>query len=131
MVRPLSLPPDARLRAAADFGALRRDGKRFSSKTFQIQYRQTDGSTARLGMAVSRRVSKRAVVRNRIRRLIRETFRLARPGLPPCDILVIARAAEGSDAATARAELREIWQRIAALKPLAATRTIRPARDSG
>jgi len=124
---PLGHPPQARLRAAADFTALRREGKRLASPCFQAQYRLTDGSHARLGMAVSRRVSKLAVVRNRIRRIIRESFRLSRTGLPDCDVLLIAR----TDAATRnsnelRADLDSIWQRLAALKPRDATRTIPP-----
>jgi ribonuclease P protein component len=118
-------PPEARLRAPADFVALRREGKRISSRYFQTQYRLSDGGESRLGMAVSRRVSKRAVVRNRIRRTIRESFRLFRPGLPGCDVLLIARA---ESAARTRADLRAdldlIWDRLAALKAQHADRTI-------
>ncbi len=48
----------------------------------------------RLGMAVSRRVGN-AVVRNRIRRLIRESFRLLQHDLPAgYDLVVIARPHE-------------------------------------
>ncbi len=70
---------------------------------------------ARLGMAVSRRVSKLAVMRNRIRRQIRESFRLQRARLPDLDILVIARtfAATQTNAAL-RAELLMLWQALAA-----------------
>jgi ribonuclease P protein component len=129
--RALRLPSGARLREAVDFTALR-SGQRFASSCFQIQYRLTADGGARLGMAVSRRVSKRAVVRNRIRRQIRETFRLVRPGLPDCDVLVVARSASaGTTSATLRSELQSAWQRLAALKPSSATRTIRPARNSG
>ena len=127
MAAPLGHPPQARLRAAADFTALRRDGKRLASPSFQAQYRLTDGSRACLGMAVSRRVSKLAVVRNRIRRIIRESFRLCRTGLPDCHVLLIARndAAQRSTKEL-RGDLDSIWQRLAALKPRDATRTIPP-----
>jgi ribonuclease P protein component len=47
--------------------------------------------TVRLGITVSKRVGN-AVVRNRVKRCIREWFRRARVGLPECsDIVVIAR----------------------------------------
>lgn len=43
---------------------------------------------ARLGMIVSRRLFSRSVDRNRMRRLIRETFRLSANGLPALDLVV-------------------------------------------
>lgn len=68
-------------------------------------------------MAVSRRVSKLAVVRNRIRRVIRESFRLHRAKLPCVDVLLIAHtfAARQTNVAL-REELASIWSRLAALK---------------
>ena len=113
-------PPGARLRTPADFAALRRDGLRFATRHFRTQYCLTEAAEARLGMAVSRRVSKRAVVRNRIRRIVRESFRLRRAGLPACDLLLIAQAtAAGLSGSELRADLDAVWQRLAALKPSA------------
>jgi ribonuclease P protein component len=113
----LSLPRTARLLRPGDFTALRGNSKRTSSRCLLAEYRATTQSSARLGMAVSRRVSKLAVVRNRIRRVIRESFRLHRAALPCLDILVIARtlAAEQTNAVL-REELESIWMRLAALK---------------
>ena len=48
---------------------------------------------ARLGLAVSRRVGN-AVKRNRIKRRIREAFRLSHAELPPLDIVVRVRPHE-------------------------------------
>ena len=100
MTPAFGYPRTASLRQPAEFTALRRQGKRMAARFFQSQYRLTQSADARLGMAVSKRVSKRAVVRNRIRRLIRESFRLNRAKLPPCDVLLIAQttAAAGVDA---------------------------------
>lgn len=108
-------PRSARLLRPADFARLRESGRRLGSQQLNIQYRPRDEAGARLGMAVSRRVSKLAVVRNRIRRQIRESFRLHRRRLPACDILVIARqsAAQQSNAQL-RAELESLWSRLAA-----------------
>ena len=71
--------------------------------------------TARLGMAVSARAIGGAVERNRVRRLIREYFRLHRQELPAVDLFVTAR--EGARTATnaqIRASLERLWQEIGA-----------------
>jgi ribonuclease P protein component len=124
---PRVYPPAARLRQAADFAALRSSGKRVSSRFFHTQYRLTEHADARLGMAVSRRVSKLAVVRNRIRRIVRESFRAIRAQLPGCDVLLIARTAAAEQEGKAlRRDIDLIWRQLAALKAHDATRTIPP-----
>lgn len=50
-----------------------------SDRLFKVFARTADGPGSRLGTAVSRKVDPRASVRNRIRRLIRESFRLNHP----------------------------------------------------
>lgn len=112
----LSYPREARLLRPQDFTALRGASKRISLRYFQCEYRMTDAPTARLGMAVSRRVSKLAVVRNRIRRQIRESFRLQRARLPHCDLLIIARSLSvQADNKILRAELEQLWNKLASL----------------
>ncbi len=67
---------------------------------------------ARLGITVSKKVSKKAVVRNRIKRQIREYFRVTHHDLAPLDYVVIARSASaGADAATLRASLEAHFDR--------------------
>lgn len=46
----------------------------------------------RIGMAIPKKHIKRAVGRNRIRRIVREQFRLQQHQLPAIDIVVIAKA---------------------------------------
>lgn len=51
---------------------------------------------SRLGLVVSKRVGRRAHDRNRIKRLIREFFRLYREYLdPPADVVVVAKQGAG------------------------------------
>jgi ribonuclease P protein component len=45
----------------------------------------------RLGLAIARKTLRRAVDRNRVKRLIRESFRLNAGRLPAVDIVVLAR----------------------------------------
>lgn len=46
------------------------------------------GGPPRLGILISRKHASRATVRNRIKRCIREAFRLEQPGLGALDVLV-------------------------------------------
>ncbi|MEP6938789.1 MAG: ribonuclease P protein component [Rudaea sp.] len=109
-------PRSARLLRPGDFSALRKSSRRLATKYFHCEYRSTEAASARLGMAVSRRVSKHAVVRNRIRRQIRETFRLQRSNLPCFDVLIIARTASATqDNRVLRAELLLLWRGLASM----------------
>ena len=122
----LRLPRTARLLRPSDFAALRAAALRLSSRHFRAEYRVSPSGEARLGMAVSRRVSKQAVVRNRIRRVTREHFRLHRAAMPRLDVLLIARttAAEQTNEAL-RADLALLWSKLSALKESGATGTMR------
>ncbi|HEX7043694.1 MAG TPA: ribonuclease P protein component [Burkholderiales bacterium] len=106
---------DRRLRRAADFEAVRQRAQhRTRDRFFAIAAVPTSGP-ARLGVAVSRRVSGNAVVRNRIKRQIRESFRMHQFMLHGLDVVVVAQrpAAEAANA-TLAASLRAHWSRLAA-----------------
>lgn len=109
-------PRAARLLRPQDFARLRGNSQRIGTRNFSVQVGAFDGTGARLGLAISRRVSKRAVRRNRIKRIARDSFRHARLLLPAFDILLIARSgADLEDNASLRGELVTLWKRIAAL----------------
>jgi ribonuclease P protein component len=119
------LPRDARVRRAGDFAALRQASGRLGGRCFSVRWRPNGLDHARLGLAISKRVSKRAVERNRIKRLVRESFRRARLGLPPIDLVVMAReTAAGVPGTDLLAELDTLWRRLPPLKPTEGTGTI-------
>lgn len=72
---------------------------------------------ARLGITVSRRVGG-AVVRNRVKRLLRESFRRIKGRFPAgAELVVIARtAAAHADFATVLRELGELQRRLAGVR---------------
>lgn len=82
-----------------------------------VQSVVNEAGEARLGMAVGLRASGNAVRRNRIRRLIRESFRLHRQELPAVDVLVTARAAAA--AATNQTVFESLAQHWRAIGPRA------------
>ncbi len=53
-----------------------------------FQPRAEGFNTARLGLVVGKKQLKRAVDRNRVKRIVRELFRLRREALPACDLVV-------------------------------------------
>lgn len=66
----------------------------------------------RLGIAVSRRVSRKAVVRNRIKRQIRESFRIRRQALGEIDYVVVAKTpAADRPGPELRGELERLWSK--------------------
>jgi ribonuclease P protein component len=67
---------------------LLRQGARRSLDGYTFYLARRDTGSARLGMRVSRRHSAHAVERNRIKRCIREAFRLEQENLGPLDVLV-------------------------------------------
>ncbi|MBN8728553.1 MAG: ribonuclease P protein component [Xanthomonadales bacterium] len=126
MSAPATFPRSARLLHPRDFARLREGSRRVGSANFSAQVGSAEAAEPRLGLAVSRRVSKRAVRRNRIKRIARDSFRRHRTDLPPCDVLVIARAsADAQDNASLHAELATLWRRIAALNAAGGTGTMR------
>ncbi|HYX66298.1 MAG TPA: ribonuclease P protein component [Burkholderiales bacterium] len=65
-----------------------RSGTRRSLGGFVFYYQRRAGGPPRLGILISRRHSARAVERNRIKRCIREAFRLEQHSLGGIDLLV-------------------------------------------
>jgi ribonuclease P protein component len=105
-----------RLRRRADFLRVRRAGLRSQSQHFVIYLAVLpDQTTARLGLAVSRQVGN-AVVRNRIKRRLRESFRCClRPALGPgSSLMIVAReGADGLRTPEVTAELKPVLLRMA------------------
>lgn len=113
-MRPHALPRRRRGLAAAEFTRCLRGGRVLSAHRFRLHWLPADGP-ARLGMAVSRKVDPRAVVRNRIKRTIRESFR-CRDALPGGLLVVTARpVAAAATAGELRADLARLWLQLAAL----------------
>ncbi|MSR16089.1 MAG: ribonuclease P protein component [Gammaproteobacteria bacterium] len=80
-----------RLRQTGDFNTTLTRGTRRSYPSFFIYYRTNQGPWPRLGLAVSKRVARKAVTRNRLKRALRETFRKLVHVLPPFDIVILLK----------------------------------------
>jgi ribonuclease P protein component len=86
-----AFPKSARLRRRREFLQSQRQGQRRHSRSFVVIQAPGRVGTSRLGVTVSSRVGN-AVVRNRVKRLVREIFRNRRRDLPAVlDVVVIAK----------------------------------------
>lgn len=115
------MPPDcrfprsARLLSASDYACVFRDSKRVSDRYWTILVRSGVIGPARLGLAIAKKRARRAVDRNRIKRVARESFRCHRYHLPGLELVVMNRDdAVKLDDARLRAALDKLLERISA-----------------
>jgi len=65
----------------------------------------------RLGLVIAKKNVSRAVDRNRVKRILRESFRLNQGLLPAVDIVILARSGVGSlDKDAIRIKIDKLWQ---------------------
>lgn len=87
-MKPLSLPKSCLLRKPGEYKNVYNRGKRVRGDRLTIIFVPNDGDVSRLGISVHG--VKRAVKRNRIKRIIREFFRLNRLFITPASDIVFA-----------------------------------------
>jgi len=83
------LGKDNRLLDAAAFGRVFKKATRSRDKLFTVLCRRNDNDAARLGLAISKKHCRLATGRNRIKRIIRESFRQQQAILAGLDVVVI------------------------------------------
>lgn len=81
-----------RILKSVDFKAVYKSSKRMSSKNFFVVWRPSE--IRHIGITVSAKVGK-SNIRNRIKRVIREFFRLNKERFPLGDCVVTARPSAG------------------------------------
>jgi ribonuclease P protein component len=85
------LRPSERLKRPREFREIFGSGRCFRTACLRVHYSRNDRELSRLGLVVSRRVGN-AVVRSRVRRLLREVFRRNKSRLPiPMDVVLVPR----------------------------------------
>ena len=112
--RRLRFGAELRLRSKLQFDALYASGKRIDDRFFGLRIKPNGLGHPRVGLAVAVKTAGGGVARNRLRRLVRESFRLAQHELPAVDIVIAAKIpAREAPATTLRASLATLWQRVA------------------
>ncbi|MDF1756738.1 MAG: ribonuclease P protein component [Legionellaceae bacterium] len=79
-----------RLLTKIDFGHVFNEPKKVASKHFLILYRDNTIGHARLGIALTKKLIPKAHDRNRVKRILRESFRI-KSDIKAVDIVFLAR----------------------------------------
>ncbi|NCC59021.1 MAG: ribonuclease P protein component [Synergistales bacterium] len=113
----LAYPPSYRLKRRPQFCSCYDRGRRFFSKSFSlfVLEREDAGQSWRLGLTVSRKIGK-SVRRNRVKRLVREFFRLHQHDFHlRADIVVVPKrgvCVDSMDLAQVSSELGPLMTKI-------------------
>ena len=100
-----------RLRNRREYDNVFQRAIRSASGNFTVLARSNGGCEARLGLAIARKHARKAVARNRIKRVVRESFRVHRWSIRGLDVVVLARpGTSGSDNRSLAAALVDHWQ---------------------
>jgi len=97
---------------------------------FTVLSRENGTDFARLGLAISRKHCRRAIGRNRLKRLVRESFRRHQADLAGLDVVVLGQP--GTNRADNRAlfdSLARHWQKTRSACPRAAKRQLDGGQD--
>jgi ribonuclease P protein component len=109
-----TFPAAQRLHHKAEFDAVYKRGRRHSDTYFLVLASPNNHTAARLGLSISAKSVGNSVNRNRVKRVIRESFRIHQHELPAVDVVVNSRpAARAALNAALRASLEKLWQGIA------------------
>jgi len=86
-----AFPRPNRLTSAADFERVFKHAQRSGDRFFTVLYRRNNLGYPRIGLAIAKKSVRSAVGRNRLKRIIRESFRQAKSQLLGVDIVIMAR----------------------------------------
>jgi ribonuclease P protein component len=100
-----------RLSKKKEYDAVFQKARKIITPDFVIMYKENNTGCARLGLAISKKIVAKSHDRNRIKRLIRESFR--QTALPTVDIIFLARqGVEKKDNEAVYAELTTTWPKL-------------------
>jgi ribonuclease P protein component len=106
-------PKSCRLSKPSQFRTVFSSDKRSTDSQFLVIAAENGLDTARLGLAISKRSIRTAVSRNRIKRLVRESFRRNRAKLVGLDVVVVAqKRIAATDSKRILHSLNQHWEKI-------------------
>jgi len=108
-----SFSPTYRLRKSIEFASVFRRSKRFSAGKLTILCKPNGLSYPRLGLSIGRKRVRRAVDRNRIKRVTREVFRHHKKKIGGVDlILIVGKMPKNVDRIEVKQWLEELMKQL-------------------
>ncbi len=112
MKKQYYFPHNHRLITKFDFSNLFNKSRKINQQDLVLIVKPND-KWARLGLIVGKKTAKSAVIRNQIKRVIRESFRQVQCRLKKVDIIVIARKpCEKLSKAKIRESIDKLWEKL-------------------
>lgn len=100
------------LKKPSEFSKVYKRGKSFADKNIVVYYLPNQLGVTRIGFSISKKVGN-SVVRNRVRRRIRESFRLNFSGFGGYDLIFVARVRSNqADYSELTKSLKYIFRKI-------------------
>lgn len=115
---PFKFSRNSRLLIKKDFQPVFANPRKTSYRYLLVLYRPNQRLDARLGIVIAKNRVKKAVDRNLIRRIIRESFRHQRQALKGLDLIILLRSectpilGEKADKKALRNDVDGLWQRL-------------------
>jgi ribonuclease P protein component len=105
--------PEQRLRTAAEYDVVFSKPLRSRDRYFLLLSRENKQTYSRLGLIVSKKRIRKAVSRNRIKRITRDSFRLHQHQLPAVDVIVLAyQSVDKVDNQELKRSLNKHWEKL-------------------
>lgn len=112
-LQTFSFPKSLRLLNSKSYSAVFNNAQKIGGRFLLFLYRENAIKTPRVGIVVAKKHVRRAVARNRIKRLIRESFRLHQHQLMECDIVILAmKGVDGLSNAEIFDDLERKWRKL-------------------
>lgn len=103
----------SRLRKPNEFQFVYKQGQWVANREIAVNFKQHQQSNSRLGITVSKKVSKRAVDRNRIKRHFREWFRKNKQYCESIDMILTAKPSINSKSTLEiNKSLDDVWRKV-------------------